>query len=383
MDRSLLFDACPEPLAVVVGDVIRDQNPAWTAAVGPAASLVASFAPGDESVVRRALSDSASRRVDFVARLAAGPLRGESIRCTSWSAGGEERCLRLDGPAAEAAPAVDVAEIPRSKEKALLWDDNLREVHHAQNLLRIVNELPMIVWAMTSDGICTLSAGKGLADLGLEPGKLVGRNMFEFYAEQPAVVANIRRALAGESFTTEITLTGIHWRTSHHVAHDGQGNVTGLFAVTEDVTAQVRDRERIHEQLELIQTQKRAIDQLVSPILEVWRGVLVVPFIGELAAERAAVVTERLLAEVVRHAARFAILDLTGIDLAESSTAQHLFNIMGGVDLLGCTALISGIRPSVAMTMVSLGIDIPAGRAFSTLAEALRVCMRSPGTRSG
>ncbi len=103
-------------------------------------------------------------------------------------------------------------------------------------------------------------------------------------------------------------------------------------------------------------------------------------FVG---AERAAIVTERLLDGVVAHRARFAILDLTGIENVDTSTAHYLFNIMRGVDLLGCTPLISGIQPSVAMTMVTIGVNIPAGRTYATLADALQRCVRASDEPSG
>ena len=261
--------------------------------------------------------------------------------------------------------------------------ENVRELSNAQNLLRIINELPMIVWAMTADGACTLSAGKGLAHFHVAPGELVGKNMFEMYAGNPSILEDFRRVLAGESFTNRQTVDGLTFRTEYHCASDGKGLVTGMFAISEDISKRARDEQRILEQLELIQSQKQAIDRLVSPIIEVWRGVLVVPLFGDIGAERASIVTERLLDGVVRHAARFAILDLTGIEGVDTSTAQRLFNIMRGVDLLGCTPLISGIQPGVARTMVTLGVDIPAGRTYSTLADALQRCVRSPPASSG
>jgi anti-anti-sigma regulatory factor len=235
----------------------------------------------------------------------------------------------------------------------------------------------MIVWAMTADGTCTLSAGKSLAQFGFSPGELVGQNMFEIYADNSASLEEFRRVLAGQSFKTQQTLAGVTWSTSYHSAIDGQGLVTGMFAISEDISVRAQNEQRILEQLALIQSQKQAIDRLVSPIIEVWGGVLVVPLFGDVGEERAAIVTERLLDGVVRHRARFAILDLTGIELVDTSTAQRLFNIMRGVDLLGCTTLISGIQPNVAMTMVTLGVNIPAGRTYSTLADALQRCVRA------
>ncbi len=172
-------------------------------------------------------------------------------------------------------------------------------------------------------------------------------------------------------------MNGFTWNTSYRYARDGLGAVTGIFAVTEDITERTRNEQHTLEQLALIQSQKEAIDRLVSPIIEVWRGVLVVPLFGEVTVERTDIVTERLLEDVVRHRARFAVLELTGIEMVDTSTAQRLFNIMRGVDLLGCTALISGIQPSVAMTMMTLGVNIPAGRTHATLADALQRCLRA------
>jgi rsbT co-antagonist protein RsbR len=482
MDTSLIFDSCCDPLVVVVGELVLEQNAAWKAAVGPASSLAACFAPEDHAAVRLALTQARSGRASLEARLAVGPRAGTSVRCTLWSAGGEERCLRIDSPApttvAVDRPAPATVDIASSKAKALDWifehidaalwtiladgtialsegpalahygvkpgqlvgsnafqlypldsqaastaqrvlagevvrdayaeDDvywlehchplreeggevlamiglvigmteNAREMLNGQNLLRIVNELPMIVWAMTADGTCTLSAGKSLTQFGFAPGELVGKNMFEVYADNPASLEEYRRVLAGEHFTTQQTVDDSTWSTTYRTSSHGTGYVTGVFAITEDVTERTRSEERILDQLSQIQAQKEAIDRLVSPIIEVWRGVLVVPLFGEVSVDRTEIVTERLLQGVVQHRARFAILDLTGIENVDASTAQRLFNIMRGVDLLGCTALISGIQPNVARTMTTLGVDIPRGRTHATLADALQRCLRALG----
>ena len=82
-----------------------------------------------------------------------------------------------------------------------------------------------------------------------------------------------------------------------------------------------------------------------------------------------------LLDDVVRLGATFTILDLTGVEHVDAETANHLFQIMRSVELLGCTCLVSGIRGSVAQTMVSLDVPMQA-RTFSTLAGALRSCIR-------
>ena len=41
------------------------------------------------------------------------------------------------------------------------------------------------------------------------------------------------------------------------------------------------------------------------------------------------------------------------------------------------------VQPNVARTMVALGVNIPAGRTYSTLADALQRCVRASDAPSG
>jgi PAS domain S-box-containing protein len=255
---------------------------------------------------------------------------------------------------------------------------NLLETGHAKHLMKIINSMPLVVWAARADGTCTLSAGKNLELVGFSPGELVGRNLFELYRDEPFIREHLHRVLAGEVTEVEGRYGDRTWFTAQYPTRNGIGEVTGVYAISQDVTERKQVEQRMREQLELIQAQQRVIVGLVSPIIEVWRGVLVVPVIGALGEDRAALLTEKLLDGVVRRGARFAILDLTGVDAVDTDRACHLVNIMRSVELLGCTCLLSGIRPSVAMAMVALDVEMPADRSHPTLAEALRRCLRSP-----
>lgn len=258
---------------------------------------------------------------------------------------------------------------------------NLQETSQARNLMKIINDIPVVVWAMEADGTCTLSAGKNLDLVGFAPGELVGRNLFDLYRDNPSLTDNLRRTLAGEEMELELRIAGHHWVTAQYPTRNAIGEVTGLYAISQDITERKQDEQHMREQLDLIKAQQQAIVGLASPIIEVWRGVLVVPVIGSLGEGRAALLTEKLLDGVVQRGARFAILDLTGVDNLDTHSAHHLFKIMRSVELLGCTCLFSGIQPNVASAMVSLEIALPADRAHTTLAEALRRCLRSPELR--
>lgn len=97
---------------------------------------------------------------------------------------------------------------------------------------------PQIVFAMDARGICTLSTGPGLAAIGFEPGQLVGVDLFELYAHDPVAIDLQRRALAGESFSHEREFGGRILSVFYQPTFDADGNVTGVFGVTTDVTEQ-------------------------------------------------------------------------------------------------------------------------------------------------
>ena len=91
---------------------------------------------------------------------------------------------------------------------------------------------------------------------------------------------------------------------------------------------------------------------------------------------RVARVMDDLLSSVVRTSARFAILDLTGVDMVDTMTASHLFSLIRAIRLLGAEGIVTGIRPTVAQTMVTLGLDMSCLTTCANLREGLRLCIR-------
>ncbi len=88
--------------------------------------------------------------------------------------------------------------------------------------------------------------------------------------------------------------------------------------------------------------------------------------------ERAAQITSNLLDAVVQMRARYAILDLTGIDSVDTAAAGYLVRIIRGIALLGAECLVCGIRPGIAQAMVELGVGIENSRSFRTIQAALQ-----------
>ena len=124
------------------------------------------------------------------------------------------------------------------------------------------------------------------------------------------------------------------------------------------------------------------IRHLATPMIAVWEGVLVLPLIGAINAERLEEAIADLLPRVASDRISSVILDLTGASGFEPSMAHGLLSGVRAVSLLGCEALLTGVTPSVAQSIVALGVDLGAIRTFSTVAQALRLIVaRKPAVR--
>ncbi len=132
----------------------------------------------------------------------------------------------------------------------------------------------------------------------------------------------------------------------------------------------------LHQKLAVIESQQAAIHRLSSPVLEVWDGVLAVPMIGSFDAERRASVMMALLDAITQRRARWVLLDLTGVDMVDTATADALVRLVRAVGLLGARSVICGIHPLVAQTMVSLEADLRGIITASNLKSGLQHCLQ-------
>jgi diguanylate cyclase (GGDEF)-like protein/PAS domain S-box-containing protein len=102
----------------------------------------------------------------------------------------------------------------------------------------VVANAPIILFATDLDGVFVVSEGKGRDALGLQPGEGVGQSVFELFADYPAVGENVRRALAGETFTDVVEVGPLAFETWYSPWRDDGGAVQGTIGVATDVTEQ-------------------------------------------------------------------------------------------------------------------------------------------------
>lgn len=155
------------------------------------------------------------------------------------------------------------------------------------------------------------------------------------------------------------------------------GSLTDLQGLKR-VEEELRDKLAVIErQLQIIQEQREAIRVLMTPVIQVWDGVLMAPVLGALDQDRAASMMDQLLGEVARTRSRHVIIDLTGVESIDAATAHHVIRLAAAVELLGARGIVVGIQPRVAVTIVGSGIDLSRVTTLANLREALLFCMNA------
>ncbi|MDI1442688.1 PAS domain-containing protein [Polyangium sp. 6x1] len=244
-----------------------------------------------------------------------------------------------------------------------------------EQVLRVIlDNLQIMVWATDKEGMCTYADGKGLELSSVKPEDLISKNAMALYP--PEATAGLRKALGGAMSRHVSNDNSQYWDNRVIPVQDEDGNVIGTVGMSLNVTELQQAKAELEAKLALIERQQEVIRNLETPIIQVWDHVLTLPMVGVVDSRRAARVMDDVLNAVNRMSAQFAILDLTGVDIIDTATASHLFSIIGAVRLLGAEGIISGIRPSVAQTMVSMGIDMSSILTLSSLRDALALCMR-------
>ncbi|MFB1099252.1 STAS domain-containing protein [Terribacillus sp. JSM ZJ617] len=114
-----------------------------------------------------------------------------------------------------------------------------------------------------------------------------------------------------------------------------------------------------------------ALEELSVPVVPIYEGVAVLPIIGEIDTYRAKLIMETALEQGNHLQLDCLIIDVSGVLMIDTMVADQIFNIVKTLKLSGITTIITGIRPEIAQTMVSLGLDFKSITTFSNLRQAL------------
>ncbi|GAA2854291.1 STAS domain-containing protein [Streptosporangium fragile] len=131
----------------------------------------------------------------------------------------------------------------------------------------------------------------------------------------------------------------------------------------------------------IIADQAEQLLELSTPVVKLWEGIVAVPLVGTLDSARTQVVMEKLLQTLVDTGSEHAVIDITGVPAVDTEVAQHLLKTVVAARLMGAECVISGIRPQIAHTIVTLGIEFGDIVTKATLADALAHTLRASGVQ--
>jgi rsbT co-antagonist protein RsbR len=136
-----------------------------------------------------------------------------------------------------------------------------------------------------------------------------------------------------------------------------------------------RQAEELEAKLAKIQEQEAAIRELSTPVIEVWDDILVLPVVGAVDAKRSDELMNNLLAAIVQTQCKQVIVDITGVEVVDTGTADTLLRVVKAAGLLGARCVLTGLGPRVAQTLVEIGADLAEVVTLKNLKEGLKHCM--------
>jgi anti-anti-sigma regulatory factor len=146
------------------------------------------------------------------------------------------------------------------------------------------------------------------------------------------------------------------------------------FELASDVTDLKKAEERLAEQ-------QKEILELSTPVIRIWKGIVVAPMVGLLDSQRTQQFMERFLDSIVSTNAAVALVDITGVPAVDTQTAQHLIESVNAARLLGAHVIITGISPAIAQTIVQLGVDLSDVTTCASLSVGLQTGLKILGLK--
>ncbi|WP_026695387.1 STAS domain-containing protein [Peribacillus kribbensis] len=121
-----------------------------------------------------------------------------------------------------------------------------------------------------------------------------------------------------------------------------------------------------------IQAAEMTALELSIPMVRITEDIGILPIIGDIDTKRAQDLMEKALNYGTSLGLSFVIIDLSGVPMIDTMVANHLFKVIDALKLVGVKVALTGIRPEIAQTMVSLGIRLEGVTSFSSLQNAMK-----------
>jgi anti-anti-sigma regulatory factor len=191
------------------------------------------------------------------------------------------------------------------------------------------------------------------------------QHWFEFYGKV---------ALTGEPVRiVEAALGGKRCYDLYAFKLGGQDS-SKVAVLAYDITERKRNEEQLKEQT-------KAIEELSTPVIQLWDGILALPLIGTIDSARAKQIMENLLSEIVNSKSSQVVIDITGVPIVDTGVASRLMRTVEAARLMGAECILTGISPIIAQTLVTIGVNLGSIQTRATLKNGLESALKNLNMR--
>lgn len=176
-------------------------------------------------------------------------------------------------------------------------------------------------------------------------------------------------SMSGKSLTDRLRSTKQPLKNPNEVAD----SITKLIFL--DAYVVINEITRI--QREKIAAGSKALLEMSTPVTPIWEGILLLPLLGVLDSSRTQDVMDKTLNKIEETRAKVFVMDISGVGAMDTAVAHQLMKITKATQLMGCETIISGLSPSIARTLVELGVNVGEVRTTATLRDSFELALKA------
>ncbi|PCC73952.1 rsbT co-antagonist protein RsbR [Nannocystis exedens] len=212
--------------------------------------------------------------------------------------------------------------------------------------------------------------------LGWSPEEMTARPFIEFVHpdDRPATAAEAAALFEGKMTIRfdnryqckDGTYKWLAWTAYMDPSEDESTRL--VYGTAHDVTSY---KELLGEFERTLARLRDTMEAMSTPFIPITERIVVMPLVGQMDTDRIHQVMTVALEGVQSTHVQVVILDVTGLRDLDTRVARALLDTAKALQLLGAKTILTGIRPSLAQTLVGLGLDLGSVITKGTLQSAI------------
>jgi rsbT co-antagonist protein RsbR len=265
-------------------------------------------------------------------------------------------------------------------------------LHESQSVLQaVLDNSTMAFFAKDMEGRYILISNEGARWLGRAQREIIGKSDHDLMqAPMADAIRTGERRVAETGVLEEVESVvpqddGPHtYLTTKFPLRNAAGEIYAVCGIAKDITKiKLEEEERSRLREELIRAQEFSIRELSTPLIPIAEGVVAMPLLGTIDDARAQQIIDTLLTGVAEKHASIVILDVTGVQHADTRITNALLQATRAVRLLGAEVVLTGVQPQMAQRLVSFDAKLDRMIILATLQSGIEFALARRGNIRG